>query len=164
MVSLAKGRRGTVIEADSPTRDQLLVENGGLRAQLASLKNSRRDAGLTSVLKTFFRCSCVLGSVWALAHYLAGRTTNLTAYVDAKISSSSLKEIAEAITPPWWMLLALLVAVVVSCGVNVRLFRTNRNLSTRIGTLTEAYETYIDPARSSSGIAKSGETHEKDKI
>ncbi|NID04240.1 hypothetical protein HBF26_05040 [Luteibacter jiangsuensis] len=159
----AKGRR-VAVESEPPTRDQLLADNGRLRGQLDALKNSRRDAGVTSVIKTFLRCACVFGSVTAMSYYLAGRTTNLTAYVDAKVSSSSLKEIAEAITPPWWILLALFIALVVSIGVAMRLFRTTRSQATRIGELTQRYETLIDPGRSSSGIAKSGATHEKDKI
>ena len=148
----------------TPNRDLLIQENAQLRAQLNTLRGSRTASNLTAVTKTLIRCSMVFGCVWVSARYFSGQTTYLWATIDAKISSSTIDEIAKALAPTWWLNFGLFFGSMIAAVSNMRYRRLNRNLVHRVAECTAALEIGVDPRRSSSGLGSSGQTNERDQV
>lgn len=148
----------------APSREFLINENAQLRARYETLRSSRTASNLTAVTKTLIRCAMVFGCVWVCARYFSGQTTYLWATIDAKISSSTLEEIAKSLGPPWWLNLTLVLGSIVAAVSNRRYRRLNKALVHRVAGFTRSYEIGVDPGRSSSGLDSSGQTNERDQV
>lgn len=164
--NVGRGNSRGMARAQKPAlnRDSLLQENAQLRARYDTLRSSRTASNLTAVTKTLIRCAMVFGCVWVCARYFSGQTTYLWATIDAKISSSTLEEIAKSLGPPWWLNLTLFTGSSVAAVSNVRYRRLNRILVQRVANLTQVHEIGVDPGRSSSGLGSLGQTNEKDHV
>ncbi|QWT20311.1 hypothetical protein KPL74_21530 [Bacillus sp. NP157] len=158
-MNAGRGRR--IAPVEGLTRDQLVVENGVLRGRVEALEKALKHAWLGAVLRSLIRGATCVASLWALAYYLAGKTTHLTAYVDAKVSSSLLKEVFATLGPPWWLLSALLLALLVSGGINVRYRRAVRNQADRLGGSPATRAAYAVTARAERGVSSTRDTNER---
>lgn len=145
------------------TRDELIADNARLKEHLRSLRASNRASNLASFGRTAVRwTAAAVCIVWSL-HEIAGKDTIFWASLDAKIESSSLKELVEAISPKLWVLIVSTLGTAASATGTLRYRRLNKSYIKKLGKLTKDFELLSDPDRSTSGLTEDGETGAQDR-
>jgi hypothetical protein len=145
--------------------ERLIRENERLKTALSECRRDQWGMVAASVIRTGIKWGFGGLTIYYSIAVLAGKSTLLDAKVDAAVDvCHSFSEALEAVAPPWWLLLFLFFALVVATLVIS--WRTNlyRKLIVEHGDLRKKYELLIDPTRTSSQLARDGQTHRRDDV
>ncbi|MCD9088738.1 hypothetical protein LR961_18470 [Stenotrophomonas sp. SY1] len=143
------------------TREDLIRDNERMRTQLAAMRTSRLSSNVTAILKHLIKYGSIATAVVLSIRYLAGQVTVVDAAVDL---CASFKDLLEELAPKWWVQLVTVAIYPFFWRAYARLRRINSDHVQKLSQRTVENETAMDPNRSSSGLGKDGETHERDKI
>ncbi|WP_243350900.1 hypothetical protein [Stenotrophomonas acidaminiphila] len=143
------------------TREEIVRENERLRGQLAQMRTSRLSSNVTAIVKHLIKYGSMATAIVMSVRYLAGQKTVVDAAVDL---CGSFQDLLAELVPAWWVQVLTLAIYPFFWRAYSRLRRINSEHVQKLSRMTVAHETAVDPNRSSSGLGKDGETHERDQI
>lgn len=143
------------------TREDIVRENERLKTQLSAMRTSRLSSNVTATLKYAIKYGSMATAIVLSIRYLAGQTTVVDAAVDL---CGSFKDVLEELAPKWWVQILTLAIYPFFWRAYSRLRKINSDHVQKLSLRTIDHETAVDPTRSTSGLGKDGETHERDQI